>query len=87
MNSFAILSAQFSEKFNVRHFPASPATLYDPNEYFLSLGGKRVRPVLCLMGNELFDEINSDACHVAPEPHLGTDRDQRVCCGRQLANL
>lgn len=65
MNSFAILSAQFSEKFNVRHFPASPATLYDPNEYFLSLGGKRVRPVLCLMGNELFDEINPDAWHVA----------------------
>ncbi len=65
MNSFAILSAQFSEKFNVRHFPASPATLYDPNEYFLSLGGKRVRPVLCLMGNELFDEIHPDAWHVA----------------------
>lgn len=65
MNSFAILSSLFSEKFKVRHFPTDPATLYDPNEYFLSLGGKRVRPVLCLMGNELFDEIHPDAWQVA----------------------
>lgn len=39
--------------------------MYKPNEYFLNLGGKRIRPVLCLMGNELFDEINPDAWHVA----------------------
>ena len=31
----------------------------------LTLGGKRIRPVMCLMGNELFDEINPDAYHVA----------------------
>ena len=37
----------------------------NPIEYFLQLGGKRIRPVLCLMGNELFDEINPDAWHVA----------------------
>ena len=40
-------------------------SLYDPNQYFLELGGKRVSPVLCLMGNELFGEINPDAWHVA----------------------
>jgi len=28
------------------------------------MGGKRIRPVLCLMGNELFDEIREDAWHV-----------------------
>lgn len=39
--------------------------MYDPNHYFLQLGGKRVRPVLCLMGNELFDEITEDAWNVA----------------------
>jgi len=61
MQSFESLSKQFSEKFNERHFPGQPASLYEPNEYFLKLGGKRVRPVLCLMGNELFDEINPDA--------------------------
>jgi geranylgeranyl diphosphate synthase type II len=39
--------------------------LYEPNGYFLKLGGKRVRPVLCLMGNELFDEVIPDAWQVA----------------------
>lgn len=65
MNSFETLSRQFGEYFSVRHFPEEPATLYDPNEYFLKLGGKRVRPVLCLMGNELFDELNPDAWYAA----------------------
>lgn len=65
MQSFETLSKQFAEYFSVRHFPEQPATLYEPNEYFLKLGGKRVRPVLCLMGNELFEEINPDTWHVA----------------------
>ena len=65
MHSFEELSKQFGEKFNAEHFPAEPASLYDPNKYFLQLGGKRVRPVMCLMGNELFDEINDDAWSVA----------------------
>ncbi|TAL44595.1 MAG: polyprenyl synthetase family protein [Chitinophagaceae bacterium] len=65
MQSFETLSKQFAEKFSIRHFPEQPASLYEPNEYFLKLGGKRVRPVLCLMGNELFDEIIPDAWQVA----------------------
>jgi len=65
MHDFEQLSQQFTERFNRDHFPAAPASLYDPNRYFLQMGGKRVRPVLCLMGNELFDEINPDAWPVA----------------------
>ena len=65
MQSFETLSKQFAEKFNKRHFREQPASLYEPNEYFLGLGGKRIRPVLCLMGNELFDEIIPDAWHTA----------------------
>jgi geranylgeranyl diphosphate synthase type II len=65
MHSFEALSEQFKERFDVSHFPASPASLYEPNNYFLKLGGKRVRPVMCLMGNELFDEITPDAFRVA----------------------
>ena len=65
MHSFKELINVFAAKFAHRHFPASPATLYDPGEYFLGLGGKRVRPIMCLMGNELFDEIHADAYHVA----------------------
>ena len=65
MQSFELLSQKFSLHFEKRHFPVEPASLYDPGEYFLGLGGKRVRPVLCLMGNELFDEINPSAWHDA----------------------
>jgi len=65
MHPFESLSSQFAEKFATDHFPQEPSSLYEPNRYFLSLGGKRVRPVLCLMGNELFDEITPDAWSVA----------------------
>jgi geranylgeranyl diphosphate synthase type II len=33
--------------------------------YLTALGGKRVRPVLCLMSNELFGEINEHTWHLA----------------------
>ena len=65
MHSFEALAKQFSEKFNTRHFPDTLPSLYDPATYFLSIGGKRIRPVICLMGNELFDAIQPDAWHVA----------------------
>src|SRR5688572_18400512 len=65
MHSFEQLSEQFAKHFNHRHFPLKPASLYDANEYFLNVGGKRVRPALCLMGNELFDDIKPDAWEVA----------------------
>ena len=65
MYSFAELSVLFEEKFNVRHFPTHTPTLYDPAQYILALGGKRVRPVCVLMANELFRDINPDAYHVA----------------------
>jgi len=65
MHTFEELSQLFIEKFNTDHFPKEPASLYEPNRYFLKLGGKRVRPVLCLMGNELFGELSPDAIHAA----------------------
>ena len=65
MYSFPELSKIFEEKFITRHFPASPGSLYDPAEYMLRLGGKRIRPVMCLMGNELVGEIVPDTYHVA----------------------
>ena len=65
MQSFEELSTAFSSYFNRTHFPESPVTLYEPNNYFLSLGGKRFRPVMCLMANELFGDINPDAWELA----------------------
>ncbi|MFN4974813.1 MAG: polyprenyl synthetase family protein [Bacteroidota bacterium] len=65
MHNFQQLVKEFGDFFAVRHFPASPATLYEPGEYFLSWGGKRIRPVLCLMGQELFSDITDDAWQAA----------------------
>jgi geranylgeranyl diphosphate synthase type II len=65
MQSFELLSQKFTLQFDTAHFPENPASLYDPNRYFLELGGKRIRPVLCLMGNELVETIHPDAWHVA----------------------
>jgi geranylgeranyl diphosphate synthase type II len=65
MQSFEQLAERFNAQFSTAHFPATPATLYDPNRYFLTLGGKRIRPLLVLMGNELFGDIVKDAWPVA----------------------
>jgi geranylgeranyl diphosphate synthase type II len=65
MNSYQDLSVLFEARFNRRHFPAEPQKLYDASQYLLTLGGKRIRPVMCLMGNQMFDKINEDAYHVA----------------------
>ena len=65
MNSFEDLSNEFLARFDKSHFPAQPESLYEPAEYFLAMGGKRIRPVLCLMGNELFEDIQPDAFHAA----------------------
>ena len=65
LHSFKELSGFFEERFKVRHFPAQPEQLYDASQYLLTLGGKRIRPVMCLMGNEMFGEIKEDAYYVA----------------------
>jgi geranylgeranyl diphosphate synthase type II len=70
MHSFEELSGEFNLSFAGSHFPSEPFSLYEPAEYFLGIGGKRIRPVLCLMGNELFDTINPDTYHVAAAVEL-----------------
>ena len=65
MLSFEEISAEFTRVFSVKHFPDAPSSLYEPAEYFLGIGGKRIRPAMCLMANELFGNINPDAYHVA----------------------
>ena len=65
MYSFQELSEKFNKGFEAEHFPKSPASLYEPGNYFLSIGGKRIRPILCVLGNELFSEITEDAWSLA----------------------
>ena len=65
LQSFGRLSQIFEEKFKKRHFPQDPPQLYDAAQYLLTVGGKRIRPVMCLMANEMFEEIKEDAFDVA----------------------
>jgi geranylgeranyl pyrophosphate synthase len=58
LHSFKELSTLFEERFNVRHFATQPEKLYDASQYLLTVKGKRIRPVMCLMGNELFGVIH-----------------------------
>ncbi len=54
MNTLAEYSQFFEEKLQQQSFPNQPENLYDPLRYFMTLGGKRLRPLLTLMGAELF---------------------------------
>lgn len=48
-------------------FIGSPKNLYDPMNYILSLGGKRIRPLLVLIGNQA---AKGDANFALPLSHL-----------------
>jgi geranylgeranyl diphosphate synthase type II len=47
----------------------SPVELYEPIRYLMKLGGKRIRPVLCLLGYSLF----RDSWRKAVSPALGIE--------------
>ncbi|RAJ79970.1 geranylgeranyl diphosphate synthase type II [Chitinophaga dinghuensis] len=70
MQSFKELTGQFSKHFDQLQFPEQPNRLYDAARHILEIGGKRIRPVLCLMGNELFDELHQDAFHAGSAVEL-----------------
>lgn len=44
----------FENALKQESFISDPLKLYEPIQYTLSLGGKRLRPILCLMGSELY---------------------------------
>lgn len=45
--------------------PDHPANLYEPIRYFLTIGGKRMRPVLVLMGHQVYDPNFKNAVNTA----------------------
>ncbi|MCF8346982.1 MAG: polyprenyl synthetase family protein [Bacteroidales bacterium] len=49
---------------NIR-FPEKPGELYDPVRYILSIGGKRIRPALCLLACDMFAGSVDSALHPA----------------------
>ena len=56
MNQLEFYVTQIEEQLKQNDFPIEPRNLYDPLRYFLNLGGKRIRPVLTLLGAELFEQ-------------------------------
>lgn len=66
MHSFRSLVQQFEQRITDPNlFPKEPANLYDPCRYLLGLGGKRIRPGVCLMAAELFGQIEECVWHGA----------------------
>ncbi len=60
MYSIDQLIAKANEAVNNIQYHADPCNLYDPIRYILSIGGKRVRPVLMMMGYNLYkDDVDS----------------------------
>ncbi len=56
--SVAAYSALLTSALPTLEYGATPAELYDPVRYMMALGGKRVRPLLALLGAGLFtDEV------------------------------
>lgn len=47
------------------HYPLQPINLYEPQAYFLSLGGKRIRPILTLIASDIFGRESKKAMDVA----------------------
>jgi len=62
---FQELSQEFTTYFNKIHFPEKPESLYGAAHYMLEDGGKRIRPILCLLGNELFGPVKPDTWKIA----------------------
>ncbi len=61
MYTFEQLSEKVNRIIGELDIPDSPPELYDPIRYILSIGGKRVRPVLALMAANLFKDNIEDA--------------------------
>ena len=55
MQSIGYYQEVISNYFATTSIVKEPANLYEPISYILSLGGKRIRPVLTLMTAEIFD--------------------------------
>ncbi len=68
MKQFEHLAQLFSDhlrEFNAELTSGTPVELYQPCSYILSLGGKRLRPLLALMAAELFGKNPSEALNSA----------------------
>lgn len=65
MHNISELQVIVEEAIKQLRYPSKPDKLYAPISYIMSLGGKRIRPVLVLMAAELFEEDLKEPLHAA----------------------
>ena len=65
MTTVQHLGSYIEQTVSSYRFPDQPANLYDPLRYFMTLGGKRIRPVLTLMAGNLFDVPKEESLSAA----------------------
>jgi geranylgeranyl diphosphate synthase type II len=65
MTQLRSLQDQLNLALDTLELPSEPRLLYEPVSYTLSNGGKRMRPLLVLMGCKVFSEDISQAIHPA----------------------
>ncbi|MFN5416206.1 MAG: polyprenyl synthetase family protein [Flavobacteriia bacterium] len=59
------LARQIELEIQSLDIPQKPENLYEPLRYFLSLGGKRIRPILTILGADLFENEYSKSKNAA----------------------
>ena len=65
MKTIQELQSTFEAYLQDQEFTQSPTTLYEPINYIMQLGGKRLRPVLLLMAYQLYHEAVNPALAAA----------------------
>jgi geranylgeranyl diphosphate synthase, type II len=70
MLDFKALLSLFEEEWVKLNFVKEPLNLYEPIQYFLNMGGKRIRPVALLMTTQLFSDKLDNAKHAAKAVEL-----------------
>lgn len=65
MKTYQQLFELFTSHINSANYGNNPKELYEPIEYMMQLGGKRLRPILALMACDLFDSNIEKALHAA----------------------
>jgi geranylgeranyl diphosphate synthase type II len=65
MQEIAELQQVFSAYLHEKRIVKEPAALYEPVNYIMSIGGKRMRPIMCLLACQCFDTDVSRALPAA----------------------
>lgn len=65
MKSIAHHASRFNSFLETKTQPQEPISLFEPINYILNLGGKRIRPALVMMSTELFDAPVSQSLDAA----------------------